>query len=214
MNIIRYEDTLSGKHVARVVKIINAGGVVVYPTDTLYGIGGNFFSLPVHQAVDRIKNRSDMPYSAAVANLNMFHQLVDVDSVPPVFYKLYQELLPGKFTFLFKVSGSLDPALVKGGDKIGIRVPGAAILLKLIEILNFPLITTSVNRSGEPPLNDPQKIMQAFPDTAGDAGVSLLLDGGPLPPSKGSTILDMTTSPITCLRKGDDFDRLREMEVV
>lgn len=211
MQIIKYEKILSSEHIAAAVKHLSRGGVVIYPTDTLYGMGGNFLSPGIHHAIDRIKGRQDMPYSAAAANLNMIHQLVDADNVPPVFYKLYKECLPGPYTFLFNVSPALDPFLVKNSDKIGIRVPDAPILLKFIEILNFPLITTSVNRSGQPPLNDPEEILNTFSGASGDIPIGLLLDGGVLSPSRGSTIIDLTTSPFRCIRKGDGFDRLREL---
>lgn len=211
MRIIKYNDILSSEHIAGSVKLLSRGGLVVYPTDTLYGIGGNFMSPGVHYAIDRVKQRRDMPYSAAVANLNMLHRLVDVKAVPVEFYTLYKECLPGPYTFLFKVNPSLDPALVKNSDKIGVRVPGAPTLLKFIEILNFPLITTSVNHSGQPAMNDPREIMETFADAPEDATIDLLLDDGALPPSKGSTIIDLTTSPPRCIRRGDGFQRLQEL---
>ena len=104
---------------------------------------------------------------------------------------------------MFKVSKSIDGNLVKGGDKIGIRIriPHVADILKLVEILNVPLISTSVNRCGEPPLNDPAAI-------AGKFHVPLQINAGILPPSKGSTILDITETPIKCIRQGDEFEKL------
>jgi L-threonylcarbamoyladenylate synthase len=131
----------------------------------------------------------------------MLHDLVD--HVPDVFGVIYKKLLPGKFTFLFRVSKSIDPALVKGSDQIGIRIPNVPDMLRLVEILNIPLISTSVNRSGEPPLNDPETIIKQFSSLDPDYGPSLLLDAGPLPDSKGSTILDLTQTPVKCIRKGD-----------
>jgi L-threonylcarbamoyladenylate synthase len=123
-----------------------------------------------------------------------------VETIPGVFYELYEKLLPGKFTFLFKASRSLNRNLLKGSDKIGIRIPNVPHLLEVIETLNTPLISTSVNRSGERPVNDPEEIIQRF---SGEKTVSLLIDGGILPESKGSTILDITEDPIVCIRKGD-----------
>ena len=87
--------------------------------------------------------------SVIVPGLDMLHHLVD--NVPDVFRAIYEKLLPGRFTFLFKVSKSIDPALVKESDKIGIRIPNVPNILKLVEILKVPLISTSVNRFGEPP---------------------------------------------------------------
>jgi len=202
MRIIKYEQILWQENLGIIKDIIVNDGVMIYPTDTLYGLGGNFFSLPAIEKIDALKRRSDMPYSVLVSGLNMLEGLVE--SVPPVFFELYQKILPGKFTFLFKVSKSIDRTLVKGSDKIGIRIriPNVANILKLVEILNVPLISTSVNRSGEQPLNDPAAM-------AGKFQVPLQISAGGLPASKGSTILDITETPVKCIRKGDDFGRLK-----
>jgi L-threonylcarbamoyladenylate synthase len=211
MKIIKYRDILSKKNTKTIKNIITNHGVIIYPTDTLYGMGGNFFSSTTMGKIDLLKNRLDMPYSVIVSGLDMLHVLVD--NVPEVFAIIYKKLLPGKFTFLFKVSKSIDPALVKGSAQIGIRVPSVPNILKLVEILNVPLISTSVNRSGEPPLNDPAVIVKQFSTTDPDRGPSLLLDAGPLPDSKGSTILDLTQTPMKCIRKGDDFNRLDSLDI-
>jgi L-threonylcarbamoyladenylate synthase len=211
VKIIKYCDILSKVNTETIKNIITHHGVIIYPTDTLYGIGGNFFSLPAMEKIDTLKNRSDMPYSVIVAGPDMLHRLVD--NVPEVFGVIYEKLLPGKFTFLFRVSKSIDPALVKGSDKIGIRIPNVPDMLKLVEILDVPLISTSVNRSGEPPLNDPAAIIRHFSTTDPDCGPSLLLDAGPLPDSKGSTILDLTQTPVRCIRKGDNFNFLKILAI-
>ena len=211
MKIIKYQDILSKKNTETIKNIIHNHGVIIYPTDTLYGIGGNFFSLSAVEKIDTLKNRSDMPYSVIVPGLDMLQGLVD--HVPEVFAILYEKLLPGKFTFLFRVSKSIDPALVKGSDQIGIRIPNVPHILKLVEILDIPLISTSVNRSGEPPLNDPAAIVKQFSTADTACGPSLLLDAGPLPDSRGSTILDITQTPVKCLRKGDDFNRLKKLSI-
>ena len=201
MKIIGFADALAADNLEILKKTLEQNGIIIYPTDTLYGIGGNFFSLPAMEKLDALKNRRDMPYSVIVSGLDMLHELVD--NVPEVFTVIYEKLLPGKFTFLFRVSKSIDPALVKGRDQIGIRIPNVPEMLKLVEILNVPLISTSVNRSSEPPLNDPGAIIKQFSSIDPDCGPSLLLDAGPLPDSKGSTILDLTQTPVKCIRKGD-----------
>ena len=209
MKIIKFRDILLKENTETIKNIIANHGVIIYPTDTLYGIGGNFFSLSAVEKIDTLKNRRDMPYSVIVAGPDMLRGLVD--NVPEVFGIIYKKLLPGKFTFLFRVSKSIDPVLVKGSDQIGIRIPNVPGILKLVEILNVPLISTSVNRSGEPPLNDPAAIVQQFSTADPGCGPALLLDAGPLPGSRGSTILDITQTPVKCIRKGDDFNLLKRL---
>lgn len=210
METIKYSDILSGKNTGRINSIIANDGVLFYPTDTLYGMGGDFFSLAVIEKIDRLKQRKDMPYSVIVSGLDMLHNLVE--SVPGVFYQFYRDVLPGKFTFLFNASPRIDKALLKGSGKIGIRFPDVPLITELVETLGVPLITTSVNRSGQPALNDPAAITKEFGENGAD-GPLLLIDNGVLKESKGSTILDLTCQPVRCLRQGDEAQRLKEMEI-
>lgn len=211
MRIIKYPDILLPKNLDIIRGIIQKHGIIIYPTDTLYGLGGNFFSSKVIEKIDRIKGRKDMPYSAAVSDIKMLKKLVE--TIPAIFYDLHKKLLPGKFTFLFKASSSINKALLKNSDKIGIRIPNVPDILELIEILDVPLVSTSVNRSGEPALNDPAAIRDLFSKKQLKGFISLLIDNGPLPGSGGSTILDLTVTPIQCIRKGDDFSQLKHLEI-
>lgn len=211
MQIIDYNALLLPQNVAIIIHTIKNDGILIYPTDTLYGLGGNFFSLPAMAKIDRIKGRKDMPYSAAISGIRMLEQLVE--TIPTIFNELSEKLLPGKFTFLFNASKALDKKLLKNSHKIGIRIPDEPGLLKLIEILNTPLVSTSVNRSGEPPLNDPATIREFFSNIPGQDFFPILIDKGILPPSRGSTILDITATPIRCIRRGDDFNRLEELGI-
>jgi L-threonylcarbamoyladenylate synthase len=206
MKIFRYDEILSEGNIKVIEAWIAGDGVMIYPTDTLYGLGGNFYSPMVINKIDKIKNRVDTPYSVMIPGLNMLEPLVD--SIPDIFYVFYRKLLPGKFTFLFNVSKTVDPSLVKGSGKIGVRIPNAPAMLKLMEIINKPLVTTSVNRTGDPPINDSIAITREFPGLT-----ALLIDGGVLPESKGSTILDITETPVKCIRKGDDFELLKDLGV-
>jgi L-threonylcarbamoyladenylate synthase len=200
MIVIPLADVLSPDRLEEIRNCLHAGGVIAYPTDTLYGLGGNFFSSAALAGIDALKQRGDMPYSVAAGGMAMLESLVA--EVPDIFCSRLQKLLPGKFTFLFEPHPSIDPVLLKNSDRIGIRIPGLPPLLKLISALGFPLVTTSANRSGRPPLNDPQRIAREFPE------LDLLIDGGVLPPSHGSTLVDVTTVPPQVVRRGDDLEKV------
>ncbi len=204
LKIIKYNELFSKGNFQVIEDIIQNDGVIVYPTDTLYGLGGNFFSLRVIKKIDELKKRADIPYSLAVSGLPMIEKLSA--DIPAVFYDLYDKIFPGKFTCLFRISASLDRALVKNSTKIGIRVPGVPGILRLIEKMDTPLISTSVNRSGQEPLRDPVTIRKEFPQ------LDILIDAGPLPESKGSTIIDLTESPIKVIRPGDEYEKIRGLE--
>jgi len=200
MIVIPFADILSPGSFKIINDCLNADGVIAYPTDTLYGLGGNFFSAAAMSRVDALKKRGDLPYSVAVSDLAMLEALSA--EIPDIFHSRLKKLLPGKFTFLFNPHPSIDPLLLKNSDRIGIRIPGMPPLLKLISTLGFPLVSTSANLSGRPPLNDPQRIAREFPQ------LDLLIDGGVLPPSLGSTLIDVATTPPRIVRRGADFEKV------
>jgi tRNA threonylcarbamoyl adenosine modification protein (Sua5/YciO/YrdC/YwlC family) len=206
MIIIPFSDILTSANYNKIRDCVLADGVVAYPTDTLYGLGGNFYSLTLIEKIDRLKNRYDMPYSVAVGTLAMLESLTA--NIPEIFGRRLGKLLPGKFTFLFAASPAIDPRLLKNSAKIGIRLPGLPPLLQLIEKIGSPLVSTSVNRSGQPPLSDPAQIAGEFPD------IDLLLDGGVLPHSKGSTVVDLGAARPLLVRGGDDLERFSDLMTV
>ena len=200
MIIIPFSDILAANNFDKIRDCILADGVVAYPTDTLYGFGGNFFSLALIEKIDRLKNRRDLPYSVVVGTLAMLESLAA--NIPEIFHLRLRKLLPGKFTFLFAASPAIDARLLKNSAKIGIRLPSQPPLLSLIEKIGLPLVGTSVNRSGQPPLNDPAQITAEFPE------IELLIDGGVLPPSPGSTLVDVTVLPVKIVRRGADWEKI------
>jgi tRNA threonylcarbamoyl adenosine modification protein (Sua5/YciO/YrdC/YwlC family) len=127
--------------------------------------------------------------------------------MPEIFPALFRELMPGKFTFLLPASSGLQKSLLRNSTKIGIRIPDLPEILELISALDLPLISTSVNRTNQNPLNDPNLIATQFPE------IDLLIDRGPLEESQGSTILDLTRTPVTCIRQGDDFSKLESLGI-
>jgi L-threonylcarbamoyladenylate synthase len=200
MIIIPFAEILAPGNLKNIHDCLYGNGVIAYPTDTLYGLGGNFFSMAVMQKIDVMKKRHDLPYSVAVGSLGMLEALVA--EIPDIFYNRLQKLLPGKFTFLFKPNSTIAPALLKNSERIGIRLPSLPLLLRLIETMELPWISTSVNRSGHPPLNDPAQIAREFSD------IDLLIDGGVLPASPGSTLVDVTATPPRIIRRGADLEKI------
>ena len=176
-------------------QVILAHGIIAYPTDTLYGLGGDFFSRTARRRIDSLKGRSRKPYSAAVSGLEMLGSLVQ--TIPPIFWKINRDHFPGKLTLLFPAGPQIDPDLLGGGSTIGIRMPGCPPLLELIDSLQTPLISTSLNISGQPPIHCPEEIPRAFP------GLDVVISGPVLPPSRGSTVVDISHNSLRILREGD-----------
>jgi len=177
--------------------------ILAYPTDTLYGMGGRFSSHAVIHTIDRLKGRGDTPYSVAVSGRHMMETLVE--RIPPQLARLFEQLFPGPYTVLLPADRRLDRHILDRSDKIGIRIPAIPSILRLIETIGIPIISTSVNLSGGIPLTRPEDIQVAFPD------IGLLIDAGELPPSQGSTILDFCVEPPRLVRRGDGFSKLARL---
>jgi L-threonylcarbamoyladenylate synthase len=201
MITIAFSEISARGNLKKISDCLHDDGVIAYPTDTLYGLGGKFFSVTVIAKIDLIKKRTDQPYSVAVGSLAMLESLAA--GIPDIFHLRLEKLLPGKFTFLFNPSPRIDPGLLKNSGKIGIRIPGLRPLVRMIRKIDLPILSTSANRSGEPPLNDPRRIAREFP------GIDLLIDGGVLPPSLGSTVVDVTVTPPWIVRPGDDLEAIK-----
>jgi L-threonylcarbamoyladenylate synthase len=205
MQVLKYVNINLPDHRDRIRQIFFNDGIIIYPTDTLYGLGGHFFSPAVGRKLDTIKGRSTSPYSVAVSGLQMLNQLVK--EIPKIFQRIFQSLLPGNLTLLFHASEKIDPRLLKNSGKIGIRIPDKPRLLAMIHYLDSPIITTSVNLTGSPPLNDSEAIRREFSDQP----IDLLIDEGSLGQSLGSTIVDLTRDPPRVLREGDQFSRIKDI---
>lgn len=181
-----------------------AGAVIAYPTDTLYGMGGDFLNPAVHRRINAIKGREDKPYSVALWSPDAIKGLAIAPS-SRIFSKLVQ-LLPGPFTLVLPAAPTLDRDLLFAAETIGIRVPGPPFPREAMAEIQVPLISTSINHSGCVPLADPARILAEFPQ------IAVIIDAGTLPPSSGSTIVDFSVSPPAILRRGDGMARLQEFK--
>jgi L-threonylcarbamoyladenylate synthase len=169
--------------------------VIIYPTETLYGLGANPFD---HEAVERlyaIKGREvDKPIPFLIKDQEMLATLVE--KVPPLGRELMARYWPGPLTLIFQAKQGL-PAPLRGKDgTIGLRISAHPIARQLVEAMDVPLIATSANPTGEADLTDVGSIAGIFGDQ-----VDLIIDGGPVP-GIGSTVIDLTASPPRIVRQG------------
>jgi len=153
--------------------------VVVYPTETVYGLGGDAFSEVAIRRVYEVKHRPlTQPISVAVSDIDMLGAIAVVDDLAARFI---EEFLPGPVTVVLPVRSSLPPCLTVGGDTIGIRMPDHPLALRLIAELDAPITSTSANISGEPAPTRLDDVMIEY-DCA--------IDGGKLPGTP-STVVDL-----------------------
>ncbi len=178
------------------VRSLNSGGVVVFPTDTLYGLGADVFSLPALQRIFSIKGRpTDLALPVLVAGLDQ----VEAVALPMSSQarRLAQRFWPGPLTLVMRRSPDL-PGLVTGGaDTVAVRMPGHPVPLELARRLGRPITGTSANLSGQPDLLD----LDALQNQLGNL-VDHIIQTGPVPAGTASTIVDVTGDAPQLLREG------------
>lgn len=135
------------------------GGVFIYPTDTIYGFGGNPFNDEVLRKITRIKGRPDWKrYIHLIGSVEILKKYVDINSER--IYDFLLNIWPNPVSVVLKLNEQTRDIL--GSETGAFRIPNNRFCLKLLNEIKMPLISTSVNRSGKEPLNDPDMIVQEF----------------------------------------------------
>ncbi|WP_400247350.1 L-threonylcarbamoyladenylate synthase [Methanobrevibacter smithii] len=165
------------------VKVLADGGVILYPTDTVYGLGANIFNRKAVRKVYNIKKRSYLkPVSLLVSSKDAI-PLVSKASLNQL--NFIDKYLPGPYTFILKKSKIVPRHLTSGSANVGVRVPKSEIACSLAKI--FPITTTSANLSNKDTLDTPEEILKQL-----GCEVDLIIDVGPLKSGNPSTIIDLT----------------------
>jgi len=180
--------------IRRVVGVLQEGGVIVYPTDTVYGMGCDLFNPGAIQKVHRLKKTgAGKPLSFICSDLKDISQYAYVSNYA---YKVMKRLLPGPFTFILKAT-KLVPKVAQTKQKtVGIRIPDNKICLALARELRHPIISTSVSKPDESLYNDPAEIDERFGNQ-----LSLVIDGGMIV-AEHSSIIDLTDDVPKVIRTG------------
>ena len=178
------------------IALLRKGGVVVYPTDTLYGLGADFSSLSAVQCVLNIKGRSEQMGLPLLLSGADELSLV-ASNIPEVVWLLVRRFWPGALTLVVPRS-SVVPDLVTGGrHSVAVRVPDHPIPRVLAHGLGRPRTGTSANRSGGPPAHTAEEVRRQL-----GTAVDLIIDGGACPRGLQSTIVDATGPVLKLLRPG------------
>ena len=177
--------------------IVTNGGIVIFPTRTLYGMGVDAFNENAVSRVFCFKQRAvDKPLSVLVSTVDAVAGLAA--DIPDAAVRLMRNFWPGRLTIVFSARPDVPGGLTAGTGKIGIRVPEHPVATALVAALDCPLTATSANLSGDPGAdcidNLPPEIIN---------NVDLVLDSGKLKGGLGSTVVDVSTDPPTVLREGE-----------
>jgi len=184
------------QQVEKGISILRQGGIVAYPTDTVYGLGA-CASLP--QAVGRVyevKERPrNMPLPLLLADVSQISRVAE--PVPPIAWSLIHTFLPGALTIVLLRSSSVPDIISGGGTTVAIRIPAHPVPVALIEGLGAPVVGTSANLSGRPSPLTAEEVYSQLGDK-----IDLIIDGGRCQGGKESTIVDVTGQTPVLLREG------------
>jgi L-threonylcarbamoyladenylate synthase len=177
------------------VSILKKGGVIAYPTDTVYGLGADAFNSVAVERIYEIKDRSESnPFPLLIADVKQLAALAE--PIPELARFLARQFWPGGVTLVLSKKDTV-PAYLASGPTIAVRVPDHPTCLALLQHLAGPLIGTSANVSGQPAALTADEVRQQLGDR-----VDLVIDGGRCPGGKESTVVDTTREPPAVLRQG------------
>lgn len=182
--------------ISEAAKCLINGGLVAFPTETVYGIGANALSDEAVKKIYIAKGRpSDNPLIAHIHDIKEVGKYA-VD-IPPVAYKIMDKFWPGPLTIIFKRSNLISDTITGGLNTIALRIPSNEIARQLIAEANIPIAAPSANISGRPSPTDVNHVIEDL-----EGKVDIIIDGGPTDIGLESTVLDVTTTIPTILRPG------------
>lgn len=185
--------------------VVRGGGIVVYPTDTVYGLGCSGLRVDALTRLFELKQRPpDRGVLLLIPELDWVERYAR--SVPADFFPLAEALWPGPVTFLLPASPRL-PALISGGmGKVGLRQPELPYLRSWIEAIGEPLVSSSANISGKPLPQSVEDLATLFGDR-----VDLFVEAAEIGEAQASTVVDLCTEPAQIVREGQLTEEVRSL---
>lgn len=171
-----------------VAKVIKKGGIIIYPTDTVYGIGCDINSDSVKRIFDIKKRNFDKPLSVAFSNINMAKQYVFFSRKEE---KFIMEHIYEAYTFIVKKRGVVPDIVTSGGGSVGIRIIDHEVTREIINSANVPIITTSANISGR---MAPKTVEEMDDEIKKEADI--IIDSGPCRSGVPSKVIDLRSGKI------------------
>ncbi len=193
-----YPENPNPKHINQVVDVLRKGGVIIYPTDTIYGIGCDITN---HKAIEKVcQIRGIKPEKANLSFIchdlsHISHYTKPIDNSV---FRLLKKALPGPFTFIFEAGNAVPRLLSSNKKTVGIRVPDNPIAREIVRVLGNPILSTSIHDEDEviEYSTDPELIYEKYKDQ-----VDLVIDGG-YGGNQPSTVVDCTMGDFNIVRNG------------
>ncbi len=195
---IAHLDKGTGESVLKASGALRRGGVIIYPTDTLYGLGADAFSDEAVARVYEIKGRDEgRPMHAVFADLKMVEAYAEVNDAAR---KLAERFLPGALTLVLKKKPGLNTGIVRGIDTVGVRIPDNEFCLELAKTYGKPYTATSANKSGQVPEISVEKIRAQLGESA--RLVDLAIEAPVFPMRPPTTVVNVASGAPVILREG------------
>lgn len=193
-----YPENPNPRYIKMIIECLENDGVIIFPTDTIYAIGGSMKSVKALERIARIKGikKEKANFSFIFHDLSMLSEFTK--PINNDVFKMMKRNLPGAFTFILEANNNI-PKLFKNNKKtIGIRIPDQPIITNIVRELGCPIITTSILDEDEISgfMTDPEDIFEAYRDK-----VDIIIDGG-YGDKEESTIVDCTDNEIVVIRQG------------
>jgi len=187
------------RKIKQLVDALQNGEVVIYPTDTCYGMGADIFNKKAIEKVYQIKGISkNQPFSFICSDLSHISQYARVSDLA---YRILKRYLPGPYTFILEGSRQVPKMMLTKRKTVGIRIPDHPVCLEMVKQLGNPVITTTVS-AGDKVFSDPREMAKKF-----GKQVAIIVDSGIIPPEP-SSVISLVDDEIQVLRhgKGDCSD--------
>ncbi|UXP34096.1 L-threonylcarbamoyladenylate synthase [Reichenbachiella agarivorans] len=193
-----YEENPDPRKIEHIADVLRRGGIIIYPTDTIYGMGCDIFN---PRAIDNIKRLKDIKTKTVDFSFicyDLSHISEYTKSLDTATFKLMKKALPGPFTFILNASSKVPKMLHTSKKTIGIRVPDNNIPREIVRVLENPIITTSIHDEDEvlEYSTDPELIYEKYRDK-----VDIVIDGG-YGNNVASTVVDCTEGEAHVIREG------------
>lgn len=191
-----YPENPNPKEIRKVVDILQDGGLIIYPTDTLYAIGCNALNVRAVENICRIKGVNPQKSNLSIICYDLSN-VSEYAKVSTAAFKLMKKHLPGPFTFILPTSNEL-PKIYKNRKEVGIRIPDNTIARDLVQVLGNPMLSMSLHDDDEQIeyTTDPELIHEKYSHL-----IDLVIDGGH-GGTEASTIIDYTSEEFEIIRQG------------
>lgn len=191
-----YPENPNQREIDRVVEVLRDGGLVIYPTDTVYAIGCDAMNVRAVEKICQIKGVNPQKSNLSIICYDLSN-ISEYAKVSNQAFKLMKKNLPGPFTFILPTSNEL-PKIYKHKKEVGIRIPDNSIIRELVDVLGNPILTMSIHDEDDivEYSTDPELINEKYEDL-----VDIIIDGG-FGGLEASTVVDCTTDDFEIIRQG------------